>query len=302
MINEDLHEDLLIGSVDGSMIDDDILFQTTRTQYLGIENKMSPESFYDLSALSTVDRFRPVKIHARIGIIAYTLMSTFRMEAMKMSEADMIRGLVSIGLIALCKQKNINFDLIESTIELYSGQRQISMDKRFNVTLELLDFNSASTVDIVSAIVCGRPRNDKYGVLLWNRLHQVWSKKTPEYTKSRKWCVSPNLLKKCRSFTKDGLSDKMYELKNKSKNNSVDSQNPSITIRISRRFTILSYEYNKFYGAGRLPGQLFRGYFNAGLFILSKWALQKKLSNYEYMFKHMIHDLEIQACVKQSQQ
>ena len=300
MNNEDLHEDLLIDGSTGSMIDDEILFQTTRTQYIGLESKISPETFYDLSALSISDKFRPVKIYARIGIIAYTLMSAFRMEAMKMSEADMIRGLISIGLIALCKQKNINSNLIDPTIQLYSGQRQISMDKRFNVTLELLDFDNVSTVDVVSAIVCGRPRNDKYGVLLWNRLHQVWSKKVPEYVKSNKWYVNINLLKKCRLFSSDGLSDKMYELKSKSKDNTVDSQNPSITIRISRRFTILSFEYNKYYGSDRLPGQLFRGYFNAGLFILSKWAIQKKLSNYEYLFKQMIHDLEIQACVKQS--
>lgn len=300
MNDNNLHEDLPIGSVDGSMDDDEVLFQTTKSQYIGIQNKISPESFYDLSALSTNDKFRPVKIHARIGIIAYTLMSSFRMEAMKMSEADMIRGLISIGLIALCKQKNINSNLIEPTIKIYSGQRQISMDKRFNVTLELLDFDNDSTVDVVSRIVCERPRNDKYGVLLWNKLHQVWSKKVPEYIMSKKWTINSNLLKKCMAFSKDGLSDKMYELKNKSKNNSVDSQNPSITIRVSRRFTILSFEYNKYYGTGRLPGQLFRGYFNAGLFIISKWALQQKLSNYEYMFKQMIHDLEIQACVKQS--
>lgn len=300
MIGDNLHKDLPIGPADGSMNDEEILFQTTKSQYMGIENKILPESFYDLSALSTSDRFRPVKIHARIGIIAYTLMTAFRMEAMKMSEADMIRGLISVGLIALCKQKNINSNLIEPTIKLYSGQRQISMDKRFSVTLELLDFDNASTVEEVSRIVCERPRNDKYGVLLWNRLHQVWSKRVPEYVKARKWHVNENLLKKCKSFSRDGLSDKMYELKNKAKNSNVDSQNPSITIRISRRFTILSFEYNKFYGTGKLPGQLFRGYFNAGLFILSKWALQKKLSNYEYMFKQMIHDLEIQACVKQA--
>lgn len=298
--NDDLHEDLQIQSANGTMNDEEILYQTTKTQYIGIDNKISPESFYDLSALSTVDKFRPVKIPARIGIVAYALMSSFRMEAMKMSEADMIRGLISIGLIALCRQKNINSHLIDSAIKLYSGQRQISMDKRFQVSLELLDFDNASTVEVVSRIVCERPKQDKYGVLLWSRLHQVWSKKTPNYTISRKWCVSPNLLKKCRSFVRDGLSDKMYELRNKSKDNSVDSQNPSITIRLSRRFTILSFEYSKIYASGKLPGQLYRGYFNVGLYILSKWAIQKKLSNYEYMFKQMIHDLEIQACVKQS--
>jgi len=300
MKNEELHGELPIDGHDGNMVDDEIEFQTSRSQYVGIENNIVPESFYDLSALSNSDRFRPVKIHARIGIIAYTLMSVFRMEAMKMSEADFIRGLISIGLIALCKQKNINSNLIEPTIKLYSGQRQVSMDKRFSVTLELLDFDNASTVAVVSRIVCDRPRNDKYGVLLWNKLHQVWSKKVPEYIMSKKWTINPNLLKKCQLFSKDGLSDKMYELKNKAKNSNVDSQNPSITIRISRRFTILSFEYSKYYGIGKLPGQLFRGYFNAGLFIIAKWALQNKLSNYEYMFKQMIHDLEIQACVKQA--
>jgi hypothetical protein len=295
-----INKDELIGSSNGEMNDENIVFQSNSAQYLKIEDKIQPESFYDLSTLSIADRFRPVKIQARIGIMPYSLMSSFRMQAMKMAEADFIRGIVSIGIIALCRQKNINSDLIGPTIKLYSGQRTISMDKRFNVTLELLDFHNTSTIAVVDGIVCGRPRNDKYGVLLWNKLHPVWSKKTPDYYKPKKWIICPELLKKCRAFVKNGLSDKMYELSAKVKNSQVDSQNPSITIRISRRFSILSYEYSKYYGSGKLPGQLYRGYFVAGLYILSKWAIQKKLSNYEYFFKQMIHDLEIQACTKQA--
>jgi len=295
-----IRDDEEIGATDGSMIDDEIVFQTSKTQYLKLEDKIQPESFYDLSTLSLADRFRPVKLQARIGIIPYSLMSAFRMQAMKMSEADFIRGVISIGIISLCRQKNINTDLIDPTIDLYSGQRSLSMDKRFNVTLELLDFHNTGTISVVDGIVCGRPRNDKYGVLLWNKLHPVWSKQIPDYHKPKKWLVCPELLKMCRSFVKDGLTDKMYALSAKVKNSQVDSQNPSITIRISRRFTILSYEYSKYYGSGKLPGQLYRGYFVAGLYILSKWAIQKKLSNYEYFFKQMIHDLEIQACTRQS--
>lgn len=299
-MNENIHEELQIGGLDGSMDDEYIEFQTATTQYLGIEEKVTPELFYDLSALTTNDKFRPVKIHARIGIIAYTLLTAFRMEAMKMSEADMLRGLICLGLIALCKQKNINLNLIEPTIKLYLGQRQVSMDKRFEAALELLDFDSVSTIQVVNEIVSGRPQNDKYGVLLWSRLHKAWSREKPRYIKTRAWTPSRSLINKCKAFVKAGMSDKIYELKNKSKNNSVDSQNPNLTIRISRRFAILSYEYSKFYATGKLPGQLYRGYLNAGLYVLSKWLIQKKLSNYEFEFKKMIHELEIQACVKQS--
>lgn len=288
----------IIGS-DGSMIDEEVIFQTSKSQYLGIENKIQPENFYDLSTLTTIDRFRPVKIQARISIVHYSLMSTFRMQAMKMAEADFIRGIVSIGLIALCRLKNINTELIEPTLRLYTGQRTLSMDKRFSVALELLDFCNPSTKSLVDSIVCGRPRNDKYGVLLWNKLHPVWSRKIPDYHKAKKWIINPELVKKCKMMTKENLSDKMYELSAKAKSGQVDTQNPSVTFRISRRFAILSYEYSKFYGIGKLPGQLYRGYFVAGLYILSKWALQKKLSNYEYYFKEMIHDLEVHACTRQ---
>jgi len=293
------NDDIISGS-NGFMIEEEIIFQSSRTEYLNIEDKIAPENFYDFSALSTGDKFRPVKVQARIGIEPYSLMSAFRMEAMKMAETDFIRALVSIGIVALSRQRNLSSHLIEPTIKLYSGYRIQTMDKRFNVTLELVDFDKQQSIDLVDRIVCSRPRNDKYGVLLWSKLHPVWSRKVPSYTRAEKWHINPSLIKKCKSFVNGGLTDKMFELSAKARKSNVDTQNPSVTIRISRRFTILSYEYAKFHCAGKLPGQLFRGYFMAGLYILSTWAINKKLSDYEFHFKKMIHELEIQACIAQN--
>lgn len=270
---------------DGTMVDDNIEFQSSSEEYRGIVKHVTPAQFYMFSGL-TNDKFENDESTIAISIMHESLFSRLRSDLFKMKRSDMIRATVSIGIIAHAKHQNIMGKTIKPLIQREKREREIYMSKRFQKSLDRLEPKKIISREALTEAVSRHGKN-KWGDAIWKKMHNSWEMPALVFEDSE-IIVSGVLLKQCRQMVKDPLTASMYKLSEKRGSKDVDAQNVRLCVTISNRFLIIAREYMRMFLQDKLKGQAFRGFFVTGLYILAKWVVADKMCKGEYDFGKLI--------------
>ncbi len=275
--------DKIIKRGDGSMVESKVVFQTEH--YKGLHKKVDIDKFFIYAGL-TKDKFDNHKSGLRISIAHHTLAQNIRTSIMKVNTAGMVRGLVSIGAIALAKNKNVLWKTVSALENFSDEQRVKKKNKRFKETLSRVNPEIPGIKENLRTAIEDYGDNE-YGLAIWTKVHDIWAMTKPNYNEDVKLVVPSSILDRCRNMCRKPLDDKMFAL-SQVKKNDVDAQNVIENVNISNRFMIILHEYKKLHLQDKTDGQILRGCYVAGLYILSKWILADKIAKGEYMFNKLI--------------
>lgn len=269
----------------GEMVDEKVNITYQTNEYIGMEKKVKPEMFYDFLHLRRGDTFENDESTVLVSIAHYTLMQKMRTQIMKVKKADMVRGLVGLGIIAHAKQRNVSGDTVNALVTINRSERKAEMNKRFDKSMSRLKFDDEKTKKALKYII-KRHGDNKYGEKLWVKLFSPWN--MPEIPFEESTINIPgNVIETCKSMTKRPLDDDMFALRKEHKMN-VDARNMPLCLTISNRFLVVQVEYTKLFMPDKMRGQMLRGFLVTGLHILAKWVIAGKISKLEYDFGKLI--------------
>jgi hypothetical protein len=255
-------------------------------KYAGIEKKVNPSLFYDLTGTLKNDAFGKKKktfdVSQFHGVNNEMFSSAGFIEC---STSDMVRGQVGLGAIALSSMGGVAPKTVENTIDkivTMSDRVQrnaLHLDGLLNIVLPPGDTRSVS---FLRKLVSKHGKN-QYGAQILQKLMVITGKiqEPPKYLKT-KGIVSKACLDRCEALTKDTLTDKIYVIDKEAKDKGAD--NYKLNLYISRRIWGLLTDYKRVYFASGVMATMVRAAFVTGQYIIAKSVLSGKLSKDEMAF------------------
>ena len=250
-------------------------------KYIGIENCLKPSTFYELCGILKNDifknrskRFSVSQFH---GVCIEVLQESGFIECKK---ADLMRGLVTTGLLSLAIKGGVNSEGTENTLKKVaslSGRIASNNDYLESLLLKLKVAENKKSRIFLRKLVAKYGKN-AYGSRILS--HIADATRSVEKSISYKKAVNPLSkcgVDRCETISSEPLTDKMYVLDESKDTCCLD-------INMSDRFWILLSEYKRTYFAAGTQSQLLRACTITGLYCLSKWLLKSQICKDETNF------------------
>jgi hypothetical protein len=257
-------------------------------KYTNIEKGVKPEAFYDMTGLLRGDKFknkpRNFMISQFHGVSVDMFLESGFVEA---SKQDMVRGLVGIGLVALCMKGGVNHKGVENTLKMIRrlSTRIEANDLRLKENLDILDVYGSDKCRVFLRKLVTRYGSNKYGRFIMDQVNKndTRYKEAPKTVKKGNVYI-PVMLERCELITKEPLTDAMYIL-------DCDKEPYQISLYMSKRLWGLAYDYKKvFCSTGTITGVL-RASLLTGIYCLSKWVLKDKMDEEEMDYYMLIREI-----------
>lgn len=263
--------------------------QLQAAKYVGIEKCLKPVVFYELCGILKDDvfknkskRFNVSQFH---GVSIEVLQDSGFIECRK---ADLMRGLVTTGLLSLRIKGGVNPEGTDNTLEkvaTLSGRILNNNDYLESLLLKLKVAENPKSRTFLRKMVA-KHGNNAYGLKVLSYVSDATrALEKPVVYKKYSNPMSKCGRERCETIAAEPLTDKMYILDEAKEAYSLD-------INMSQRFWVLLSEYKKTYFAAGTQGQLLRACTVAGLYCLSKWLLKSRICQDEVNFYTLCKAIE----------
>ncbi len=249
--------------------------------YKGIENLVTPEQFFDLMGWQD-NKFGEHIIKYRISLSHYLLSEKLK-SAFGVSMYALSKGLISLGVIALAKTHKSCEGQIKSVEVACDGSRKAHNAKLLRYALRGIEFVMSSN-RAVSALkrLALKYNGNKYT----NLLPAILGAKSVTIPQN-KLEISKELESRCMQVTKTRLNSNMFKLKR-------DKENYKGNTRVSSTIALINQVFRQKERPEDTISECYRGAFVAGLYILSKWICENKLTGIDEVYLgEFIQDLRM---------
>jgi hypothetical protein len=257
-------------------------------KYKGIEKHVKPEMFYYMAGLLKGDKFkcklRNFSISQFHGVSIDMFLECGFVEA---SKQDIIRGLVGVGIVALCGKGGVNQKGVDNTTKMISRltTRTEDNEERLRENMDILDVHGSDKCKVFLRKLVTKHGNNRYGLSIMDYISRSTGRHepTPKYVKGKNFYI-PSMLERCETVTKEPLTDAMYVL-------DAEKEPYSVSLYMSKRLWGLAFDYKKVYcSTGPMSGVLRAGLLT-GLYCLSKWVLAGKMNKNEMDYFMLIREI-----------
>lgn len=262
-------------------------------KYAGIEKKVNPSLFYDLTGTLKNDAFGKKKktfdVSQFHGVNNEMFSSAGFIEC---STSDMVRGQVGLGAIALSIMGGVAPKTVDNTIDKIVTMSDRTQRNAFHLD-GLLDIvlppGDTRSVKFLRKLVSRHGKN-QYGAQILHKIMVATGtvQAPPTYTKT-KGTVSKACLDRCEVLTKEPLTDKIYVIDKEAKDKGAD--NYKLNLYVSRRIWGLLTDYKRVYFASGVMSTMVRAAFVTGQYIIAKSILSGKLNKDEMAFYIMCQEI-----------
>ncbi len=276
----DLHMEIG-GTEDMTLTEEEVITEHIRDMKL--DKLVKPEEFHAL--LPTVKDIYPCN-KRRFTVSNYhcQLMEELRRGGVfRAGSSDMLRGVISLGIVALCRGFDIQKRKLEKMFQVNDGDRVEKNFKQLERALKCLNCKEENTRIFLHNLVSNSNKT-RYGEHIWGKLYSPYDMVTPEYSKEKPK-VSAALMASCKIITKDKFElSKAIRLTRKVDNQKLDGN-------ISWRLAIALDDLRVKKYQNLKTSEITRVCFVSGLFIICKWIKSGRFSKEEFGFNGLMHKL-----------
>ena len=252
-------------------------------KYVNIEDKLKPTTFYQLCGLLKGDAFKNKASRFGVsqfhGVSIEVLMDSGFIECKK---GELVRGLVTTGLLSLRIQGGVNTRGTENTLrKVESLSNRTSSNKDYlesllNV-LKVGEYQKSRTFLRKLVSMYG---NNAYGTQILSHITESTRKpEKPIEFKKIKNPLTKSGIERFETISSERLTDKMYVVEDRK-----DETMYSLDINMSQRFWSLLSEYKRSHFPSGTRAQLLRACTVTGLYCLSKWLRKSRICKDETNF------------------
>lgn len=249
---------------------------------LTLENMVDSATFFDLALFSS-GRIGSKQIKVTVSPKHMYLADRLRESGLfRISTPHMNRGLMILGILADCLYNNLCQKKAINVIRQSKGCRHTHNVETLNTAIAYLDKTNEANQLLYQNYV--RYGNSIHGTNIVAYLPMFNLSSTKPH-KIKKVVVPVELEKLCMAFSQAPPTDKKYAISKKVKNEKA-------MIWIPNHIRVIAFALMKSSIVHtRLMSDIYRGGFVTGLYIMSRWVIENRLSVDEYCLCKILHNI-----------